>query len=503
VPDPGGGPAIAVRRPRPCRPSATALAPAAALALLVLLGCGAPAPAAPPPNVLLITVDTLRPDHLGAYGYERPTSPVIDALARRGVVFRQVITAAGRTVQSFPSILTGVYPFVHGLRYEGQSNEAIAGRMTLTRALRDHGYDAFAVTQGLNVGLHRDFAPSSYDPEIYLDPQGRKVRIPTRNDMEATMKAVQWLRSRAHATAPFFLWLRYNAPHWPYDPPAPYAEKFDPGYTGPHDFNDEAGPGVERGDIIFGKTRLPERELRHAVALYDGEVAYADHALGELLEQMRRLGVLDDTIVAVTADHGESLGEHDYFFEHGAYLYEQTVRVPLVLAAPARLGLPAGRVVERQVRTIDILPTLLELAGVPIPQGPQGVSLVPWARGVPDRPELLAYSESGRNFYKENPRQYVEGVAGKWRMIRSDRYKLILIPKDPEPIWEMYDLRADPGETVNILGRVPQEEARLRRVLLGILESDPGREDRRNPPLPEGLEENLRSLGYVGGDRPR
>ncbi|HZN04807.1 MAG TPA: sulfatase [Candidatus Polarisedimenticolia bacterium] len=463
------------------------------IAVVAVVSCRAPA--GPRPNVLLITVDTLRPDHLGCLGYLRPTSPAIDALAARGVVFRQAVTAAGRTVQSFPSILTGVNPPTHGLRYEGQSTEPIAGRLTLTRALKEAGYDAFAVTQGLNVGLHRDF--DVYDPDIYLDPQGKKVYVPTRNDFEATQKALQWLRGRRGRTSPFFLWLRYNAPHWPYDPPAPYAERFDPDYKGAHTFNEEAGPGVERGDLIFGKTRLSDREVQHAVAHYDGEVAYADAAIAELLRGLDALGGTEKTIVVLTADHGESLGEHDYFFEHGAYLYEPTVRVPLIVVAPGRL--PAGRKVETLGRTIDIVPTVLDLAGVDVPIGLDGVSLVAWARGESKEPGRPAYSESGRNFYPENPRQKVPGVAGKWRMMRDDRWKLLLIPDDPEPQWELYDLQADPGERRNVLAEHPTEADRLRRLLLAIVSRDPLSGDRGEPALPDGLEDKLRSLGYVGG----
>jgi arylsulfatase A-like enzyme len=171
--------------------------------------------------------------------------------------------------------------------------------------------------------------------------------------------------------------------------------------------------------------------------------------------------------------------------------------VPLVLVAPGRL--PAGRRVDNLASTIDIVPTLLELAGVPRPEGLQGRSLVPWALGRTTAPGDPAYCESGRNFYPENPRQYIDGIAGKWRMMRDDRFKLILIPKDPQPIWEFYDLHADPGETTNVLEKFPADVARLRAALDAILDADPGRGDRANPPLPEGLEEQLRSLGYVGG----
>ncbi len=489
------------------RPAPFLAVPALTL-LAALAGCagggtgGAPAarPAGQRPNVLLITVDTLRPDHLGCYGYARRTSPHIDALARDGVLFRQAISAAGRTVQSFPSILTGVYPIVHGLRYEGQSHEVVWPRLTLTRALKENGYDAFAVTQGLNVGLHRDF--DVYDPDIYYDPQQKKkMYLPTRDDREASRKALGWLAARRGRSAPFFLWLRYNAPHWPYDAPAPYTEMFDPTYRGPHTFNDEKTPDVERGDIIFGRTRLPDREIEHAVAHYDAEIAYADRAIGDLLEGLMELGQREPTVVVLTSDHGESLGEHDYFFEHGAYLYDPTIRVPLIISGSAFL--PSRRVVEDQVRTIDIVPTVLDIAGLPIPPGLQGVSLLPRARGEAGAPDLLAFAESGRNFYPENPRQYVTGVAGKWRMLRTGRYKLILIPKDPQPVWELYDLSADPQETVNLIARQPEVAADLKKKLLDILASDPGREDRVEPPPPPELEQHLRSLGYVGGGGAR
>jgi len=449
----------------------------------------------PRPNVVLITVDTLRPDHLGCLGYPRDTSPYIDRLAAGGVIFRDTITAAGRTVQSFPSILTGIYPPEHGLRYEGQMHDVLEGRLTLTRSLRDEGYDAFAVTQGLNVGLHRDF--EVYDPEIYLDPDGKKVYLPTRNDREASRKAVQWLRSRRGSERPFFLWMRYNAPHWPYEAPDPYTEMFDPEYKGSHSFNDAERPGVEKGAVIFGIERLPEREVQHAIAHYDGEIRYADRAIGDLLEAIDAMEMGQNTIYVVTADHGESFGEHDYFFEHGAFLYEATVRVPLIVSAPGRL--PAGRVVESQARTIDIMPTILDLAGIPVPEGLQGVSLVPRTKDGGDRPGPPAYSESGRNFYPENPRQYVGGIAGKWRMLRTSRYKVILIPKDPEPVWEVYDLQKDPRETENLNENTPEEAARLKEILLAMLAEDPGRDDRGEPPLPDELREHLRSLGYVGG----
>lgn len=449
-----------------------------------------------PPNVLLLTVDTLRPDHLGCLGYPRPTSPHIDALARRGVIFRETYTAAGRTVQSFPSILTGVYPFVHGLRHEGQGVDILAGRLTLTRVLRDHGYDTFAVTQGLNVGLHRDF--EMYDPDIYLDPEGKKVYRPSRDDRDASGKASAWLRSRRASGHPFFLWMRYDAPHWPYAAPPPFGEKFDPDYQGAHSFNSGQKPEPRRGDMIFGLTRLPARELEHAIAHYDGEVAFSDQAIGDLMQTVDSLGETGRTIVVVTADHGEGLGEHGYFFEHGAYLYEPIVRVPFVLAAPGG-RLPEGKVIDGVARTVDIMPTVIDLAGLPIPPGLDGRSLVARARGEESGPPPPAYSESGRNYFKENPRQYIEGTAGKWRMLRDGRFKIIMIPRDPEPVWEMYDLEADPGETANVLDRYPEDAARLKKMLLAIVAADPGRDDREATPVPEELQDRLRSLGYVGG----
>jgi arylsulfatase A-like enzyme len=272
---------------------------------------------------------------------------------------------------------------------------------------------------------------------------------------------------------------------------------FDDDYSGGHSFNEAERPGVEKGAIIFGVERLPDREVEHAIAHYDAEIRYADRAIGDLLEAIETMGLGENAIVVVTSDHGESFGEHDYFFEHGAYLYEPTVRVPLIISAKGRL--PGGLVVDSQARTIDIMPTILDLAGIPVATGLQGVSLVPRTGGGVDGAVPPAYSESGRNFYPENPRQYIGGVAGKWRMLRSSRYKVILIPQDPEPIWEVYDLQADPGETENLTERIPEEAARLQATLVEIVANDPGRNDREEPPLPDELREHLRSLGYVGG----
>jgi hypothetical protein len=138
-----------------------------------------------------------------------------------------------------------------------------------------------------------------------------------------------------------------------------------------------------------------------------------------------------------------------------------------------------------------------------VPEGLQGRSLVPLARGEDRGPAPPAYCESGRNYFKENPRQYVEGTAGKWRMMRDDRFKIILIPRDPEPVWEFYDLAADPGETTNVIDRFPRDVERLRGALLAVVAADPGRDDRDEPPIPEELDDQLRSLGYVGGGAKR
>src|SRR5512139_1322212 len=282
-------------------------------------------PSAGRPNVLLITIDTLRADRLGCYGDRDAATPVLDALAARGVRFPDAVAHVPLTLPSHATILTGVTPLKHGVR--DNAGFVLGSTLrTLAEQFRAGGYETAAFVSGFPVhhrfGLARGF--ETYDDRF---PQGGDPARPPYVERRAdqTIAAVTaWLARRsAEDRRPFFIWLHLFDPHAPYDPPEPYRSRFS------------ARP-------------------------YDGEVAFADAQIGVLLGRLQQVGQRGQTLVLATSDHGEGLGEHGEP-THGLFIYDSTIRVPLILAGP---GVPSGRVVASLARGIDLAPTLLDLAHV-------------------------------------------------------------------------------------------------------------------------------------------
>ena len=316
----------------------------------MLLACGSGSPA-PEPNVLLITIDTLRADRLGAYGSETTRTPHIDRLAREGIVFENALAAAPMTRPSHFSLFTSVYPRDHG-----SLNNQIplrGGIPLLPEAFRQGGYQTAAVTAtarllGNGSGLERAFdvllqAQSTQEPADVVVPKGQ-----------------EWLGQR-DPDRPFLLWLHLFDPHMPYEPPP----RFRP------DPKDDIGRGLEtvrHSDLAEIASShgddLPREAFDRALALYAGEVEYVDHWIGVLMEGLRAQGVLDRTVVVFTADHGECF-ENGSYFEHGNCLYEGAVRVPLILRYPAKIPALSRR--SDVVENLDVAPTLLELCGLVSP----------------------------------------------------------------------------------------------------------------------------------------
>jgi len=361
---------------------------------------------------------------------------------------------------------------------------------TLAEWLRAKGRRTGAFTSNLflrtEVGFGKGF-------EAYSNPKGRWVGDSAK---EVTDEALEWV-SKLDRKEPFFLWVHYLDPHWTYDPPPPFDTLFDPGFRGPWPYNDVAPGEKGQGPIIF-RNRMTPREVAHAIALYEGEIAATDRQVGRLFDALSRSGRLDEALVIFTSDHGESLGEHDYFFDHGEYLYDGTLLVPLTLRWPGHV--PAGTVVTRMARLTDVAPTALALLGDPLPSGLDGRSLADDLADspAPEPAERECWIESDHNFVRpENPRHFVDGIPGKWRGIRGERYKLIFIPRDASGAAgdvELYDVRSDPKETHD-LSRVRPDLAaamlaRLRSYWLkaGSAPSNDGR-----PPDAD----ILRSLGYL------
>ena len=457
---------------------------------LLTASCSRPAPV----SLLLVTIDTLRADHLGCYGYPQPTSPRIDRLAAEGTLFERAHTSLPRTTQSVASILTGRYPQSHGAR--GLFSKLSATNRTLAEILKDSGYSTAAVTSNMFLRAGQGFAQGF---DLYDNP---RHRWEGDSATEITSRALQWLDSRP-PREPFFLWVHYLDPHWTYLPGPPFDRAFDPDFSGKFAVYDDLATGqLTKGQIIFENTLEP-RLVEHLVALYDGEIAQVDAALAPLLDRVESRP--DATLVVLTSDHGESLGEHDYFFAHGEFLYQQGLHIPLIFRQPGTV--PAGLRVDALALNIDIAPTILALLGVaglqsvdgrPLLHRPRSSSAGAAFQAAPGRTTVFAESDY-QLIHAENKRYYLPGAPGKWSAASDGWRKLVHIPRSGEDLVEYYDLRADPEETRD-LGRAAgasEEFGRLLRDLRRFVDYDTGPPQPRIDTLDPQQRELLRSLGYI------
>jgi len=462
-------------------------------AVLVLLSCGR---SAPRPNVLLITIDTLRADRLGCYGYARPTTPHIDRLAGQGALFERMYTTLPRTTQSVATILTGRYPKSHGAR--GLFSKLSPANLTLAEILRDGGYDTAAFVSNLFLRPGQGFEQGF---DRYDNPQ---ARWDGDSAGPVSAGALDWLRGRGGGR-PFFLWVHYLDPHWTYRPTPPFDRVFDPGFAGPFTLYEDLEAGrLTKGQVIFDN-RLPPRQVEHVAALYDGEIAQVDAALADLLEYAAR-PELQPLLVVLTSDHGESLGEHGYHFAHGEYLYQPTLRVPLLLSFPGRIS--AGLKVDALAENVDIAPTVVALLGLSRMQAVDGRPLfIPAAGGgpgqqgvwVPAPGRSIVFAESDYQLiHPENRRYYIPGPSGRWSSAFDGRFKLIHIPRPAGEILELYDLASDPGETRNLqgAGADPEVLQRLLRELRRFVDYDAGAAGEPRT-IDEDERQRLKSLGYI------
>jgi Flp pilus assembly protein TadD len=394
----------------------------------------------PRPNLLLVTIDTLRADHLGCYGYSPAATPVLDALAARGVRFTTAVAHVPLTAPSHASILTGLLPLGHGVRDNG-AFVLPSSPTTLAEAFRDAGYRTAAFVSGFPLDHRFGFARGflTYDDRMQRGRDARRAPYVERTAAEVTSAAVDWIRG---AHAPWFVWAHYFDPHAPYEPPGDLASRF-------------------------------------ASSPYDGEIAFVDRELGRLLTAAD-VGP-SSALVLVTSDHGESLGEHGEA-THGVFVYDATLRVPWVMAGP---GIARGRVSPVVARGIDVAPTLLDYAGLRVPLAMQGRPLRPAADGR-EMADAPAYAES---LFCNLNLGWAELHA--WR---TRRWKLVEAPRP-----ELYDLGTDPGETRDVSGARVDDARVLRSALRQALEARPP--DASTGPGPE-VRERLRALGYVVGGAP-
>lgn len=502
--------------------------------LLVSVACRTPPEVAPPkPSVLLITIETLRADHVGSYGYRRNTTPNLDRLARQGASFENAVAQAPFTLPSIASLMTGTTPPGHGVR----NHPAVLADSieTLAERFQNAGYQTAAMTRHTwlrsKSGLDQGFG-EYHNNKFSAGLDARSL----------SLAASDWLTERDPAR-PFFLWLHFLDPHLPYTPSYPYSVLYHDAYDEdpqvkhlramaaaaadredyvPTPYADlSGGPYYDlvlrhypenrilldlafwrrsRGSIFFNKGFYSRYEVSQIVDLYDGAILYTDDNLGRILKTLADLGLDETTVVAVAGDHGEAFGEHGLSFTHDFTLYDEVLRVPLVIRGP---GVEPGGSIAQQVRLMDVAPTLLDLAGVEPLAGIEARSLAPLLRGG-SLPYLTAFAESapGRTQFPEQDKIYLPGIRGKWRMVRTDRWKLIQIPRDDGDLYELYDLVDDPGETRNLFADFAGEAAKLQPLLKAWMAKDPLRDSESSGE--EGLEEldpsaleQLKTLGYI------
>lgn len=447
-------------------------APATAPSTAVSQATATPAPSATPtavptpsgpPNVILIVVDSLRADHVSAYGYERPTTQNLDALvAAEGIRFEDAVSPVPWTCPANGALMSGRNPSSLGASWNTLNSSLPQEAVSLAEALHDAGYYTAGFVNNACVNTNRGFAQGfdAFDDSMAArkgSDSNNKARANEVNALVTNWLESDWLARPAAERQRLFLFLYYMEPHVWYNAPAPYDTLYDDTYTGTLTA-EVYGTGY---DVVTGKIVPSARDIEHLEALYDGEISYWDAYLGQMLGYLQSKGLLDNALIVVTGDHGESFGEHGKW-AHGSALYEEQVRVPLVMRYTGRIA--PGQVVTTPVQSMDLMPTILEYAGAAVPNGLQAVSLVPLAAGMRDVPPRDVYSELD-GLTDEKHWGYWIAPRVNMRSIQRGDWKLIYYAGDGH-VDELYQLQPGfPLETENLIGAEPTRAEELLQTL--------------------------------------
>ena len=435
------------------------------------------------PNVLLVTVDTLRADRLQSYGYPVPVSPTIDALAAGGVLFENCTAHASSTAPALASVLTGLYPSEAGVLTNAH---ALAGSSdTLAQVFQRADYSTSAFVSNYNLRPRMRFGRGfdRYDANLPDREQNRSL-VQERTADRTTDALLAWLKDSRSPGRPFFAWLHYQDPHGPYTPP----EDFVP--SAEHYEGDERTLPVL--DANFGRHGIPRyqvignrRDVAYYSARYDGEVAFLDSQFARVLDFLEREGLRDNTVIVFTADHGEAMGEHGFYFAHEQNLFGDLIQVPLIIAGP---GIEPGRRQDR-VCHVDLLPTLLGLTGA---GGNAGAEPVAAHRGrdvfAPEAARGLRPIYSETNFFGTGE-AFRSVIVGRWKLIRRI---------GPTPSQTLFDLEADPGELVSLNDSRPEVLRKMEVILNAEIRAARPRQSGTALDLSAGEIEALKALGYLG-----
>lgn len=432
-------------------------------------------------NVILISLDTLRSDHLGIYGYPKNTSPHIDQLARKSVLFKNSFSNASWTLPSHMSLMTSLYPSIHGV--SDPSKKLSNSTRTLAEVLNGNGYLTAAFTAGYYVskvyGFDQgfDLYKENYNYPIETPGQGWRLK-------EIAKNLSFWLNKNAKKK--FFLFIHSFDTHEPFLEHS-YLKEFESNYDGHLNFLNSHSTFIKSQEYKENKARiqqvftinlfysrvinekrieLSDNDKKHLIALYDNEIRFVDHYIGKLLTQLENLDLMDKTIIILWSDHGEELLERGNI-QHGGMLYEELIRVPLIVYLP---GFRGPRVNSNLAQSIDIAPTILDILGIGSEKNFMGIPL----------------------FSKKN--HFIVGQHSQQNIIRTKKYKLMSGEKEETSL--LFNLRKNPDETVNVFNNKPDLATKLKKEMLRALSQRPGEKTLDLKQTKEDIEK-LRALGYI------
>jgi arylsulfatase A-like enzyme len=435
-------------------------------------------------NVVLVSIDTLRRDHVTAYGYPKETTPFMEQLAKESVVFDTAITVQTNTAPSHATMLTGLFPGSHGILLNGmQLKKDIP---TMATILKEAGYVTGGFVSGWSLSQHTELQ-RGFDEYNAVFSGSRRDGIVTYD------LAKKWLKQQSKSGKPFFLFLHLFEPHFPYDPPAENALKFLP------DQKKLLAP-TERPGLLPGlksQLKLSARDVQEYEARYDGEIVTCDGILETLISDIKRLKIKTKTIFVFLSDHGETLFEREWVADHGGRVYDEQLRVPLLIRFPNKAH--GGVRFDQQVQLTDVLPTVLDYLNIAKPDKLEGRSLQPLINGKKrEKKPRPAFSQARSEPVRVPEIQAALSKEGLISSIRLPTIKLIEYPmKDGDWYKQLFDLTTDPNERINIAKDRPDDVAKLHdqlskwRTQTGVNQQGP------LPELSKEVEKGLRALGYV------
>ncbi len=441
------------------------------------------------PNIVLITLDALRPDHLSCYGYERKTSPNIDRLAEEGILFTQAIAQSSHTYCSIPSIIFSRYlPFYEinfnvdsEIRYRVKKNVT-----SLIEILRDSGY---------TVGLFLRKSGNLFSIYLGVSAYANEIVIALNNRCKDSESLTHWALKfiERSKNTPFFIWIFYYPPHAPYIPP-PYLQDL---FIGDSIYKKQ----IKEYDMLSISSEMyhsfgreipmeaylePHKEYAYYIAQYDGYIRYIDELIGRIINELKKLNLYKDTLIIINSDHGELMGEHGRYFCHGELLYEPLIKVPLIMRYKS---FPQGEKISTQIELIDLVPTILDILDISIPETFQGESFLDVILGKRNKHKKYAFSilEDYRISLRTSKYKLIKNI-------RSTPFEEKLNLKPPK--YELYNIQNDSLEINNVSQKYPEIVKEFEKVLKEFMEKITFEEETRKEDTVRELE-RLKSLGYV------